>query len=465
MEKEAGSSGSDTDRPEPILPDEKFLEGAMESSSPEMSETQPHPAKAEASASDPEPEPTRAPAAGEIPDGGTQAWLQVLGSWVVLVATWGLVNTFGVYQTYYETELKGAGSASNISWIGSLQAALLLFIGVISGPLYDAGYFRHLIVVGLFLIIFGQFMTSLCTVYWQVLLAQGICIGLGMGLTFLPSTAILSQYFSRRRSLVIGIASSGSPLAGIVFPIIFSRLEPVVGFGWATRVIAFVLLALSAVPVAFMRTRVLPSGKRSLVDRTAFKDLPFMIFAAANLFAFLGLYVPFFYSQLWAVLHRIADPAWAPYLVTLLNAGSVFGRIVPNAVADRLGSLNILTVCTAVSAILAFGWLGIHSLSGIIAFVVLYGAFSGAVVSLTPSVMVALSPDMGRVGARMGTSFLLAGVSILVGTPIGGAILGDFEEKRWLGTIGYCAASLTLAMIGYTMARIALYRKKGGLKA
>lgn len=150
-------------------------------------------------------EPTEPPAAGHHnpPDGGLQAWLQVLGGTFTLVATWGLVNSFGVFQTFYETSLlAGRNTSSDISWIGSLQGALLMIFGVVSGPLYDAGHFRHLLAAGLFLIVLGMFMTSLATAYWQLLLAQGVCVGIGMGMVFLPSTAILAQYFSKKLPLV-----------------------------------------------------------------------------------------------------------------------------------------------------------------------------------------------------------------------------------------------------------------------
>ena len=70
--------------------------------------------------------------ASDIPDGGLEAWLQVFGSWAILIATWGLVNSFGVFQAYYETKLLPDQTSSSISWIGSLQAALLLLIGVSS---------------------------------------------------------------------------------------------------------------------------------------------------------------------------------------------------------------------------------------------------------------------------------------------------------------------------------------------
>lgn len=419
-----------------------------------------------ATAADAPPGP--APAGpGPIPNGGLQAWLQVLGSWVTLVATWGLVNTFGVYQTYYETELLRSSSSSSISWIGSVQACLLMLVGVVTGPLYDAGHFRQLLVSGLFLIVLGQFMTSLGTAYWHILLAQGVCVGAGMGLAFLPSTAVLAQYFTTRRALAIGLASTGSPLAGIAFPAALSRLLPAVGFAWATRVVAFVLLALSAVPVAFMRTRArAPASpgrprRRALVDREALRDPAFLWFVAGGFFSFLCLYTAFFYVQLFDELHGLSSRGFAPYTVTLLNVGSVFGRLLPNYLADRLGSLNVCVGCAAASAALLYGWLGIHDLGGLVAFALLYGLASGGIVSILPSAVMTMSPDISRVGTRMGMTFMLTGFSILVGTPVAGWILGDFSETRWRGVIWYSAAGVTLGMLMFAASRMVLYRRNG----
>ncbi|EON98795.1 putative major facilitator superfamily transporter protein [Phaeoacremonium minimum UCRPA7] len=426
----------------------------------ETADATPEPATTDATA------PAKAPGSG-IPDGGWDAWLQVIGSWVILVDTWGLINTFGVFQTYYETELLPDTPSSSISWIGSLQGSLLMLVGVISGPLYDAGYFRHLVAGGLFLIVLGQFMTSLCKTYWQLLLAQGICIGVGMGLSFLPSAAILAQYFHKRRALVLGLSSSGSPLAGIVFPIIFSRLQPRIGFGWATRVIAFILLGISVIPVVFMKTRI-PANKgkkRSFIDTSALRDVPYMLFVVGCFFGFLVLYVAFFYTQLFDVTHHLSSLDFAPYTVTMLNVGSVFGRVLPNYFADKVGSLNVLIVCASTSAVLLFGWMGIHNLGGLIVFALLYGLFSGGLVSVTPSVVMGLTPDLSKMGARMGVTFLASGISILVGTPIAGAIVGDFSRERWLGVMGYAAAGLILGASFYVAARILLYKKKGGWRA
>ncbi|KAF6830981.1 MFS monocarboxylate [Colletotrichum plurivorum] len=401
---------------------------------------------------------------GPVPDGGWEAWLQVLGSWVILADTWGLVNTFGVYQTYYERTLDATPSA--ISWIGSLQGALLMMVGPISGPLYDAGYFRELLWAGIFLILLGQFMTSLCTTYWQVLLSQGVCIGLGCGLTFLPSTAILSQYFEKRRAFVIGIASTGSPITGMVFPVLFGRLEPVIGFGWATRVMGFILLGLSVIPAVSMHTRLPPSGrKRSLVDTTALRDPAFMLVMLGSFFGFLSMYIAFFYIQLFAVSHEIGSASFSTYFVTLLSAGSIPGRVIPNYLADRLGALYIQISLAAGAAVMMFAWLGIRDMAGLVVFAIIYGVFSGGMVSIAPSVIVSLSPDLGRVGTRMGMMFFTSGISILIGTPIAGAIVGGYSDPEWQAMIGYGAAALTLGSMCYTLAKIFQLKKARAIKA
>jgi len=83
------------------------------------------------------------------------AWLQVLGSFFLFFNSWGIVNTFGVFQTYYNspTGLLPHETNTMLSWVGSIQAFLMLIIGVVTGLLYDAGYFRALVCRDSFLVI------------------------------------------------------------------------------------------------------------------------------------------------------------------------------------------------------------------------------------------------------------------------------------------------------------------------
>lgn len=124
----------------------------------------------------------------------------------------GLTNSFGVFETYYIETLLTDSTSSAIAWIGSIQLFLTMIIGVFAGVLLDAGHLRLLIVLGTFFEVFGMMMTSLCTEYWQILLAQAICTGIGSGLLGLTSVAVIPLYFSSRRMIATGIAATGSSL-------------------------------------------------------------------------------------------------------------------------------------------------------------------------------------------------------------------------------------------------------------
>ena len=119
---------------------------------------------------------------------------------------------FGVFESYYTTTLLPFESESNIAWIGSFQGYLLFIFGVVSGPLYDAGYLRPLLYAGTVFIIAGMMLTSLCTTYWQLILAQGILMGVGNGLLFITSISLVPQYFTTKKAFATGIASLGSSI-------------------------------------------------------------------------------------------------------------------------------------------------------------------------------------------------------------------------------------------------------------
>ncbi|KAH7370849.1 MFS monocarboxylate transporter-like protein [Rhexocercosporidium sp. MPI-PUGE-AT-0058] len=397
-----------------------------------------------------QPEATN-PVPNQIPNGGLLAWLQVIGAFFLFMNSWGVTNAFGVYQAYYETDLLKNVSASNISWIGSCQACLLLIIGVITGPIYDAGYFNSLLIAGSFLVVFGMMMTSIATKFWQILLAQGLFIGFGSGCLFIPSVAIVSTYFSTKKSFATGIVASGSSIGGIIYPIIFHQLQPRIGFGWATRVIAFIMLATLAVSMSVLKARVKPSSKRQLLQLSAFREIPYTMFGVAEFLGFMGLYIPFFYVQLYASQKTDMSGTLGFYMLPLLNFASIFGRIIPNFLADKMGPFNILIPCSLISAVLAFCWIKINTTAGLIIFCIFYGFFSGTFVSLPPTTVVSLSPDMGVVGVRMGMSFSLAGLGLLIGNPVAGAILGS---GSWLGVQVFCGASVALAALACIIARI-----------
>ncbi|EQL38268.1 hypothetical protein BDFG_00635 [Blastomyces dermatitidis ATCC 26199] len=181
-------------------------------------------------------------------------WMEVLGAFCLNLNTWGLMNAYGVFQAFYELDLLATRSSSDISWIGWTQAFLMFIISMIVGPIVDAGYLRSLLGIGSLLTVLGIFMTSLCNEYWQVFLAQAITMGLGFGYLYVPTPTIVSQYFHTSTTLAMGASSAGGALGGVIYLIIFTRLQPRIGFAWATRVLGYIVLATQLLPLILMKS-------------------------------------------------------------------------------------------------------------------------------------------------------------------------------------------------------------------
>ena len=85
-------------------------------------------------------------------------------------------------------------------------------MGVVAGPMYDRGFSCIMVIIGSGLLVAGLFLTSFARLYWQLMMTQGIMVGLGGGLLFLPGLLALSCHFRRKIALAQGIATSGGSL-------------------------------------------------------------------------------------------------------------------------------------------------------------------------------------------------------------------------------------------------------------
>ncbi|EIW53756.1 MFS general substrate transporter [Trametes versicolor FP-101664 SS1] len=364
------------------------------------------------------------------PDGGLTAWLTVAGAWMVQFSTFGYLNAFGVYQDYYTRTFLSHVSPSNISWIGSVQLFLMYAPAVFVGSAFDSGYFHYVQITGSCLLVFSIFMLSLVQPdqYYQVFLAQGLGIGLGVGLLFLPSLSIVAHHFRRRRALATGLVVSGASCGGIVYPILLNHLfeNPKMGFANGVRVSGGLVSGLLFIANCLMRTRLPPKRGSAIFTRHGMlhiaSDGAYMWSIAGAFCTNLGLFVPFFYLQLFAVDHRVS-PAITTYILAILNAGSTLGRILPMALADRLGVYNMLLPAILTSAVLLFALFGAADTGGVVAVAALFGFSSGAYVSLIPPLLGTLCTDLSELGLRMGLAFSIVGTSMLVGTPVFGALL------------------------------------------
>jgi MFS family permease len=141
------------------------------------------------------------------------------------------------------------------------------------------------------------------------------------------------------------------------------------------------------------------------------------------------------------------------YLITFLNAGSIFGRLGAGAFGVFAGQFNVLAACAFVCSIMIWSWLSINSNAGIIVFSVFYGAFSGGAISTMIATLAACAPMPNQMGTYIGMASGFFGIAGLTGTPINGAFVthyGGYKEA-----IYFSAACATLGSVILVGARIA----------
>jgi MFS family permease len=392
---------------------------------------------------------------GPPPDGGFQAWLQVALGHLIIFNTWGYINSFGVFQTYYTSELNRP--PSDISWVGSIQIFLLFFVGTFSGRATDAGYFRFTLTVGATLVVFSIFMTSLCTEYWQLFLAQGLGQGIGCGLMFCPTLALISTYFVKRRGIAIGLVASGSATGGMVFPAVVMRMLPEVGYGWTMRTLGFISMATLIPCLLFFKQRLPPRTTGPLVEWAAFKEMPYLLFAVGMFLNFWGLYVAFFYVGSFSRNIVGASETTSIYLLILMNGVGIVGRLVPNLLADQFtGPLNILIPFSCATAIVAYCWPAAHDMSGLWTFATVYGLFAAGIQSLFPATLSTLTTDLKKTGVRMGMVLSIVAVAALIGSPIAGALVstdgGEYLYAQMF--MGSAIIAGTVVLIGARVTKV-----------
>lgn len=98
------------------------------------------------------------------------------------------------------------------------------------------------------------------------------------------------------------------------------------------------MLATLALPLLGMKLRGKTQSPKRGLDLSAWKEVSYTLFGCSAFFGFLGIYIPFFYVQLYALQQGITNSDFVFYLLPLLNTGSLFGRLVGDH--DRLTAYN-----------------------------------------------------------------------------------------------------------------------------
>ena len=190
-----------------------------------------------------------------------------------------------------------------------------------------------------------------------------------------------------------------------MYPIMLHRLVPVIGFGWAVRVLGFLLLFFGVVSAATLRNRRSAKTERKLFPAEFFYDKPMLLYTIALFLVLIALYVPAVYISTFGLHYHIVGSNLAFYLLPILQTSNIMGRIVLTFFADFTGPLNMRIPAACAVSVLTFAWIAVRNEAGLITFAILYGIFLGTVQALGPPCVASVTKDMTLLGTNMVSPF------------------------------------------------------------
>ncbi|SCV71969.1 BQ2448_4663 [Microbotryum intermedium] len=427
------------------------------------------------------------------PDGGAEAWLQVLGCSACLSVC---VGGKGIMQD----ALSDLGPVT--SWIGSIQAASTAALAIPCNRLVAAYGPRKIALIGTFITSAGPLLGSFCSKsFGGLMVTEGLLFGVGQSLIFFPAATLPSLYFLKRRNLATGCTYAGGGIGGAGFSLLSSVLIKRVGIPWTLRVTALVYFAITFPASYFIKAR-LPRkplrGGGPAIDWSLFRDPRFVFLFCGGVFALCPLFGQFNSAALGRTISvgraahapkeidfypsRIAVPPFflplyasalgmsslsGSLLLAGFNLASAAGRIGFGLGADRyLGSLNSHILCLFVFGVTTFIiWPLATTLTPLVIFAIVNGAVNGGFFSLMP----------GSVASLFGTATFSVTFGMILsswapGYSMGAPIAGYILEAAGGAKAGYGAFrpaifySGALAMLSCAMLTIARILESRDLK-
>lgn len=370
-------------------------------------------------------------------------WIVVACTFSILCVAYGIQFSFGVFLPEISAEL--GWSRTSLSLPYSLYVFIYGVLGAVAGRLTDRWGPRMVVMLGGWLLGGGIAMMSSVRALWQVYLFLGFIAATGMSAAFVPCNATVVRWFTRRRGLALGIASSGASFGNFIFPPLIAAL--ISAYGWRQAYLflglgGLVLLNLLAVPVIRdpERMGLEPDGflANNSDPRSTGLPLPasgpvlewtlaearhastFWLLTALFTCTWLVVFLPLVHLAPFATDLGIPQVRAAMTLSMIGLAGFV-GRLTTGPISDRVGRKKALGLCLLLQALSFIAFIFSTGLGLLYPASALFGLSYGGTSVLFPAIV---GDYFGRqaVGSIVGFIFALAGSTAAFGPALAGYV-------------------------------------------
>src|SRR5262247_3243276 len=366
--------------------------------------------------------------------------------WVTIVALKLIAEDMGGLRSI-------AASANALSWVGYGAG------GIVRGYIAERVGIRWTVIFGAVMIVLGLVLSA-SGEKWELYLGQGLFMGfLGIGGMNAPFYVYVSRWFDRRRGSALALISSGSYVAGAVWPPIFERA--VAYAGWRQTMLYYGLFEVAVVvPLAAVFLRPPPKlppfgalGAMSVSDTVMGwpPNLVFGLLGAAGIFCCIPMampqaHLPAFCSDLGIVASHGAA------MLSVLLGTAFLSRQFWGWVADRVGGLETVLTGSACQMIAMTAFMLTQDEVGLFTVSAAFGlGFAGII----PAYVLAIRELFPAAQAywRIPTFLLCSGGGMAIGGWLAGVLYDYFGTYAPAFAAGVAANAINLAIVGVLVFR------------
>ena len=237
---------------------------------------------------------------------------------------------------------------------------------------------RPTLLIGTILVFVSLLGASFATEIWHLFLSQGLCFGYGMGFLYITATAILPKWFSSRRSLVLGIASSGAGIGGLAYNLGAGAGVQTIGLPWTYRILAFCSLAVNLISSILLKDRkTINREKEKAFDFRDYGRIQVLLVVTWGFLTELG-YIVLLYSLPNYATSIGLSASQGSVIGAMLNLGLGIGRPLIGYYSDVLGRINMASIMTAICGIFCLAiWVPAETFPVLVVFALLSGSVMG----------------------------------------------------------------------------------------
>jgi MCP family monocarboxylic acid transporter-like MFS transporter 13 len=363
------------------------------------------------------------------------AWVVVWATFFALAIIFGVSYSFAAFFASFATEFNA--QRADVALVFGLSGGVYFVAGAGAGMLADRFGPRAVTCCGMLLIAAGLLLCSFAGSMSMVYAAYGVGLGLGIALVYTPSIACVQPWFTQRRGMAAGLASAGIGAGTVAVPLIATAAIAALQWRDAMRALAAGVLVLGLCAAWLLRRApaagAVGNGRiPGLSLSEALRDRRFWWLYASIVLAAPTMFIPFAHVSA-AARDMDVDAARAVGLVGLIGIGSLVGRFVIGALADRLGRTLTLLLMQASLGLSILAWFSAGSYPVLVFFALWFGMSYGGIVSLLPAI------SMDLFGARavagiIGTLYTGAAVGNLLGPVLAGWVFdhaGTYVPVLW----------------------------------